>query len=232
MVAMPEVAQVQKAQSAAQVIAAAKAARERATDSIPVESWGVSLTVAPASPAEYYAAHEMARKLADQRGLQGPSVASDLAWFTACVKDPQFSNAEAIDLLNADPAEFGKIAQICRMRSDGVPWALFCLHIWVDQVNHLQEAEQHGEVPAGTHRFWQTLAMAFAQYTSDITAKQVDYVALGRALVEANGASVEQAADVLEQFLADEDVERKNASEGSGEGGMPASDGPAELPDS
>ena len=227
---MPEVA---LAANAAEVIAAAKAARESSIEDVTVPGWSVTLQIAPASAPDFFAAEQIAKKATEQRGgAIGPDVASNIAWFNAGVISPKFTNQQTLDLLDADPSGFAKVATICRMKAEGIPWPLFCVQMWIGQIDNLEAQEAAGEVPEGAHRFWSAVVAAFDGYLSTTMNKVVDFKALGKALCADEIATVSDAAAVIEEALRTEETDRKNVFEGSTESGEPASAGPDEPLDS
>lgn len=216
--------------SAADIIAAAKAAQEKAKR--PVEVFGFKLDIHPATAIAF---HRIKRELAQYASFgipQEENEVAEFAWLRACILEPKFTPEQWRDLRDAAPADFSNLAALCRQVSQGTPLPLLMLGVWAQQSDAMQKEVEAGRLDAGVVTFWTSLVRVFVWWLNSEDGKALDFRALGKDLAGLeDGEGMDAASRVLQEWMEREGIEAKNElGAGNSDYSAPASSGPEDTP--
>lgn len=219
------------AASVEDLIGAARTARERKTDD--VDFCGLTVRIAPCRAADWYGIKRRAanlEELADKPYRE--QVESQLAWVVACVQEPKIEPKDAIELSNAAPADFEKLAAICEHISTGQPASIWALGIITAHVCSLYDQADEGSTQRAVAEFWGTVLGTVYQWLQSADATTLpDFSALAETL-KGEDTAVEAAVDAARAWSKAILDAPKNASAAPSEDASsePPSSGPTDIP--
>jgi hypothetical protein len=214
------------------LVQAAQAAGQESTQDILF--CGQTVSIGRAAARDFYRIQRNAHDLEVVAGKPyREQVESQLAWVVACLRSPQITLEQAVELSNAAPADFEKLAHVCEHISAGQPLQTFALGALVAHAAQLTEQAEPGTVEILAAQLWQTILGVAYEFIAGDSPTIPDFAALGKAL-QGEGVGVQVALDLARSWADAQEAEAKNASEALSDtdSSEPASSGPAEAPPS
>jgi hypothetical protein len=191
---------------------------------------GQTVSLGRAAARDYY---KILRNAHDLEVVAGKpireQVESQLAWVVACLREPKITIEQAVEMSDAVPADFEKLAMVCEHISQGQPVQTFALGVLIAQAAQMVERAEAGTVEMLAAEFWKTILGVAHQFMAGDSMTMPDFAELGKAL-QGEGVGVQVALDLARSWAERQDVEAKNASEAlsASDSSEPVSDGPTE----